>query len=97
MHTGATTAGARRAVRKQCLRRTLLRLKSEACWFAAATYADAGRERRLCNDGSRRARKHYQQPTMPIVKPDAEVFASLNGACILVPDPAVSHEEAVHD
>ncbi|GLC44364.1 hypothetical protein PLESTF_000049800 [Pleodorina starrii] len=27
---------------------------------------------------AKKARKHYQQPTMPIVKPDAEVFASLN-------------------
>ena len=34
---------------------------------------------------STRAREHYQQPTNTLTKPDAAVFASLNGTlCIIV-------------
>lgn len=32
-----------------------------------------------CTCRGHRARMHYQQPVIPIVKPPADVFASLNG------------------
>ncbi len=37
-----------------------------------------------------RARKFYQQPVIPIVKPDADVFASLNGGLLLAPSSKFS-------